>query len=204
MKLNSVYSLRRLSAGWLAVGALCLPSVPAVFAQAPADANLVANGNLETPNETGDWAAKWPKPKAGFMSWREEGGDHFIRLEATEPGKMIMLHNLIPLHGAAAVELTIRARVTDLKKGPQNWFDARVIIGFSDSAGKEVKGTAKPVVFGKSTDGWVERKVQAPVPLGAAFLTLMPSLFNVETGVLDFSDVSVKAIDPAQLAPAAN
>ena len=194
----------RLPALWLAAGALCFSFVSSATAQAPADANLVANGNLETPNATGDWAAKWSKPKAGVSSWREEGGDHFIRLEAAEPGKMTMLHHLVPLQGAAAVEVSIRARVSDLKRGPQNWFDARVIINFCDSAGKEIKSTAKPIAFGKNTEGWVERKVQAVVPLGATFIAIMPSLFNVETGVLDISDVSVKAIDPAPLAPPAN
>ncbi len=204
MKPNPVYPRCRRSAGWLAAGVLCLLSVPSAIAQAPADANLVANGNLETPNAAGDWAAKWAKPKTGVVSWREEGGDHFIRLEAAEPGKTTMLHQLVPLQGAAAVEVSIRARVSDLKKGPQNWFDARVIINFCDSAGKEIKSTAKPIAFGKNTDGWVERKVQANVPLGATFIAIMPSLFNVETGVLDFSEVSVKAIDPAPLAPPAN
>lgn len=174
------------------------------MAQPAAGVNLVANGDLEMPDETGSWAAKWPKPKGGAVSWKEEGGDHFIRLEATEPGKTIMIHHLVPLHGAAAVEVAVRARVSDLKKGPQNWFDARVIVNFCDSAGKEIKGTAKPIVFGKNTDGWVERKVQAAVPAGASFIAIMPSLFNVETGVLEFTEVSVKAIDAVPPAPAPN
>lgn len=180
----------------LAVAVGGLMSASALHAQAGAG-NLVPNGNLETPNAAGDWAAGWGKPKIGQSSWEVEGADHFIRMKATEPGKMMMIYNQVGLNGAKAVELSIRARVSDLQKGEKSWFDARVMVGFRDSASKEIKGAAKPIVFGKDTDGWVEKKVSFTVPEGAVFLAIMPTLLNVTAGTFDFSEITVKAVDPA-------
>ncbi|MFA6285923.1 MAG: hypothetical protein WC661_00960 [Opitutaceae bacterium] len=187
----------------MAAAAFGLLSAPAVQAQAGA-ANLVPNGNLETPNAAGDWAANWGKAKIGQTSWEAEGGDHFIRMKATEPGKMMMIYNQVGLNGAKAVEVTVKGRVSELKKGAQSWFDARVMLGFRDAGSQEIKGASKPVVFGKDTAGWEERKVSFAVPEGTVFLAIMPTLLNVETGTFDFTEISVKAIDPATLsAPAA-
>ena len=203
---SSLFSVVGRLAGFrlmMAAVAFGLLSAPAAQAQADAT-NLAPNGNLETPNAAGDWAANWGKPKIGQSSWEVDGADHFIRMKATEPGKMMMIYNQVALRGAKAVELGIRARVSELKKGTSSWFDARVMVGFRDSASKEIKGAAKPLVFGKNTAGWEEKKVSFAVPEGTVFLAIMPSLFNVEAGTFDFSEVTVKAIDPATLpAPAA-
>lgn len=186
--------------------AIALGVLPVLSVRAePASPNLVANGNLETPNATGEWAANWTKPKAGQFSWQAEGADHFIRMQAVEPGKMMMIYHQVGLGAAKAVEVTVRARVTGLARGAQAWFDARVMTSFRDAASAEMKGGGgKAIAFGKDTAGWVERKVAMPVPAGAVFLAIMPALFNVEAGTLDITEVSVKAIDPASLAaPAA-
>lgn len=164
---------------------------------ASAGDNLVSNGNLETPAATKDWAADWPKSTGGKVAWLAEGTDHFIRLEATEAGKMAMIYKQVPLQGAQAVELTVRVRVTGLVRGVQTWFDARIMASFRDSGSKELAGNKpKAIAFGKDTEGWVERKVVMNVPLGAEYLAIMPTLLQVEAGAIDITDVTVKAVEP--------
>lgn len=183
----------------------CLAAVCGVITlSASASENLVPNGNLETPNATKDWAANWPKSTGGKASWQAEGTDHFIRLEASEAGKMAMIYRQVPLHGAQAVELTVRVRVTGLVKGVQPWFDARIMASFRDPGSKELAGSKpKAISFGKDTEGWVERKVVMNVPLGAESLAIMPTLLQVEAGMLDITEVTLKAVEPVVVAPAA-
>ena len=168
----------------------------------PAEANLVANGSLETPNATGDYAAGWNKAKGGKTSWLAEEGDHFIRLEAVEANKMVAIYNQLPLQGAAALELTVKVRVTGLIRGGQSWFDARIMTKFCDVNGVEIKGGAKNIAFGKNTEGWVEKKVVMTVPAGATFIAIMPTLLNVEAGTMDLTEVKLLAVEPpAPVAP---
>lgn len=172
-----------------------LSPVQAAPATKPTVDNLVINGDLEKPNATNDYAAGWFKSKAGKCSWLAEEGDHFIRLEALEPNQMTSIYNQVPLHGAKAVELTVRVRVTGLVRGAQPWFDARMMTKFCDAGGAEIKG-AKAVAFGKNTDGWVEKKIVMNVPEGAVFLAIMPTLLNVDAGTMDFSAVTLLAVEP--------
>ena len=192
--------LRLLSAAAV-IGVLSATAGQAAPATKPAEANLVANGSLETPNATGDYAVAWNKAKGGKTSWLAEEGDHFIRLEATEANKMTTLYNQVPLQGAAAVELTVKVRVTGLIRGAQSWFDARVMTKFCDVNGVEIKGGAKNIAFGKNTEGWVEKKVVMTVPAGATFIAIMPTLLNVEAGTMDLTEIKLLAVEPP--APAA-
>ncbi len=181
----------------------CLAVVCGVLSvSAAAGENLVSNGDLEIPNATKDWAADWPKSTGGKVSWLAENGDHFIRLEASEAGKMAMIYKQVPLKGALAVELTVRVRVTGLARGAQTWFDARIMASFRDTGSKEIVGNKpKAIAFGKDTDGWVERKVVMEVPAGAEYLAIMPTLLQVEAGMLDLAEVTLSAVEP--VAPSA-
>ena len=88
--------------------------------------------------------------------------------------------------------------MTDLKKGKQVWFDARIMMDFKDADGKKLKGAPAPNT-GKSTDGWVERSVSFLVPPGARTLDFMPALFQVESGTFDLDDVVLKPTEAAPL-----
>ncbi|HBR92833.1 MAG TPA: hypothetical protein DEA90_01560, partial [Opitutae bacterium] len=52
----------------------------------------------------------------------------------------------------------------------------------------------KPITFGRDTDGWVERTVTMPVPDGAVFMAIMPSLLQVNAGTLDIASITVTPV----------
>jgi len=67
---------------------------------------LLPNGDLELDADQNGWPDKWPSLNEG-ASYLEEDGNHFIRLTAPEPNKLILLYVLVPLpKGVEALELT--------------------------------------------------------------------------------------------------
>ncbi len=77
-----------------------------------------------------------------------------------------------------------------------SWFDARILLEFSDAERKKVAGTPKAPNTGKDTDGWVEKEASFLVPEGAVYLKFMPSLFNVEAGTFELDDIVIEETDP--------
>jgi endoglucanase len=166
-------------------------------------APLLPNGNLETDADGDAWPDKWPRPQVGG-TWETESGNHFLRFTATASAQMVMIFQQIAIpESTKALELTFKWRVTNLKKGKQPWFDARIMMDFKDAAGKKLKGAPAPNT-GKSTEGWVEKSVKFLVPDGAKTLDFMPALFQVETGTLDLDDIVIKATEPGDLQAAAD
>lgn len=180
----------------LALGTLLFGFVPArSLAEEP---SLVPLGTFETDSQGDQWPDGWPKPKSG-ASWLEEGGNHFVRLVSSKPGEMVMLYQEAKIPPAVrAVEMSWKMRVTDLRKGKQAWFDARIIADFKDAAGKKLKGGVAPAT-GKDTKGWEERSVKFLVPEGAVKLEILPTLFQVEKGTFDLDDFALRPIDPQPL-----
>ncbi len=184
--------LRRLATFTAALLVLVAPSLRAQGTTPP----LLKNSSLEADANADQWPDGWPHPKSGG-SWLNEGGNHFIRLTATEPDKLTSLYLEVPIPaGTPALEVTWRWRLTDVKPGSKPWFDARLMMEFLDSSRSKISSPAAP--YGKgSTKGWVEKKTSFLVPEGAAFLKFMPSLFQVASGTLDLDDVSIHPTDPA-------
>lgn len=160
--------------------------------------SLISNGDFETHKKADSWPDDWGKPKSGG-SWETEAGNHFLRLRASSPGETILLFREVPLAAAKALELSWRQRVSDLKVGKENYFDARIMMDFKDASGKKVAGAPSPPNTRKDTDGWVTRTVQFLVPEGAASLVLMPTLFQVNAGTFDLDDIVLKPVEPAAL-----
>ena len=187
----------RLLGAALAVGALL---GPVRILAAGEDASLIANGGFEqSANQT--VPDGWGRLPAG-ATWELEEGNHFLRLKTQEAGKTVMLYRALPLKPEVkALELSYRVRYTDVKPGKEVWYDGRIMMDFVDAAGKPVKPSPKAPNFRGSSTGWVERKQQITVPEGAATLKFMPSLFQAESGTLDFDDIKLVPVAPA--APAA-
>ena len=83
--------------------------------------------------------------------------------------------------GTEGAVISFEAKVTDVVRGAQSWFDARMMTKFIDSQCQEVKGG--PVIGGwKGTKDWFEVRKSVKVPEGAAGIALMPCLFNVRRG----------------------
>lgn len=143
--------------------------------------NLLTNGDFEAG------AAGWPQPAGASIE--AEGANHFLRLTSSSPGQTVNVYRQVPVAGMATLSLTFRTRHTDVRRGAQPWFDARVILDFKEEAGKVIKGAPGHPFFTGSSDGWKEKTLRFDVPSGAAVFSLMPALFQPESGTLDIDDI---------------
>ncbi|MDF3128942.1 cellulase family glycosylhydrolase [Kiritimatiellaeota bacterium B1221] len=144
---------------------------------------------------------KWPKgwPKIAESSWETEAGNSFIRIQSVEPGKTLMLYREIVVpEGVEEVQLNLRARVTNLKRGKNSWFDARIMMEWMDKGRKKVPGKAPVLTWPRSTDEWEKESVTFSVPKGAYYLKFMPCLFQVESGTFDMDDVQIRVAPTAE------
>ncbi|MET0263935.1 MAG: glycoside hydrolase family 5 protein [Rariglobus sp.] len=186
----------------IAAGLVSVTVFP-LHAQTPAAVtpavSLIENSNMETDADGDQWPDGWPQLKTGG-SWETEEGNRFIRLNSATPGEMVLMYREIVIPaGVKAIELTWRQRVTGLKRGKQSWFDARIMLEFSDADRGKVTPAPKPAATTKDTDGWVTRTTSFLVPEGAHFLKFMPALFNVQAGTFDLDDVVLKSVDAAPI-----
>jgi endoglucanase len=189
--------------GWLvAAGCLALCSMQAQDQVTPGASSsgpsLISNDDFST-DANGDGAPDGWKVGNG-ITWESENGVHFLRLTQQEPGKMLMAYREVPIPVAVkAAELTIRYRTAGIKKGEKPWFDARTIIQFIDAARKQVKPGVGAIVFKPDTADWTIVTKQFAIPEGTQKIQLMPSLFQVAEGRIDFAEIRLVGIDPATL-----
>ncbi len=190
----------RLTLALLALPIISSLGAPTVHAQQAAP--LVPNGDFESHKAQDNWPDAWPRQ--GGVSWESEAGNHFLRLKQTEPGKMLMLYQAVPLSaGDKNLTLHFRVRYQDVKAGAQNWNDARFIFHFKDANRKELQPDPAPVYFLGTSKGWEQKEARLTIPQGAALLEIMPSLFQVASGTLDIDDLRLVAGDAPAAAPAA-
>lgn len=165
--------------------------------------SLLTNGNFETDSKGAGTPDHWGSPKNG-VSWPQEEGNRFLRLNSTAPGEMVMVYRTVDLPPETrAVEMSWRQRVTGLKRGKNSWFDARIMIDALDASGKKTPKQPGALYTNKDTGGWVERTKTFLVPEGAVTLALMPSLFQVNAGTFELDDIRMRPADPAPLIAAA-
>ncbi|CAN5441533.1 hypothetical protein BH09VER1_BH09VER1_46630 [soil metagenome] len=158
----------------------------------PAADSLLKNGDFET--EADAWPVEWPKNKDA--TYENEDGNHFLRLKSPERGATVLLYKRIPIPvGTEALEMTWRQRVTDLHVGKQAWYDARIMIEFRNAADEKLPEAPSAPYVRSDTKTWVDGSKQFLVPKDAAFLVLMPALFQVETGTFDLDDFVLKPVD---------
>lgn len=190
--------LSRLLPVLMVAGWICLNVVPAIAE--PMD--LVPNGSFQADENGDQWPDGWPQPKEA--RWVEEEGNRFVRLEALEADKTIMLYRELSLpQDAEALELRWRQRVRDLQVGKQAWYDARIMLKFLDAERNELKETPAAPATRKDTTDWGEKSTTFLVPEGAKYLKFMPSLFQVKAGQFDLDDISLRTTDATPLREAA-
>ncbi len=160
--------------------------------------SLLKNGSMEADADGDGWPDAWPKNKdATFVV---DDGNHFIRLTSPEPGATVMLYQRLPIPaGTEALEMTWRQRVPALKPGKQPWFDARIMIEFLNAAAEKIPGAPSAPYARSASNDWTWKSIRFLVPKDAAFLALMPALFQVETGVFDLDDFAVKKVEAGPL-----
>ncbi len=168
----------------------------AVMFPSTAAEGILLNSNLETDNDHDQWPDGWARVNPGG-SWVEEGGNHFLRLESTKPGELVMLYQEIKIPDSVeALELRWKQRVSGLVIGKQSWFDARILLEFMDGDRKKMAPSPNAPSTRKDTDGWIEKHIQFLVPNGAKLLKFMPSLFQVQSGEFELDDIELRSVDP--------
>ena len=161
---------------------------------------LIGNGDFESDKKNPGQPDGWGLPKS-FGSWEVEEGNHFVRLTATEPDKMIMLYRSVDIPaGVKALKLTWRWRITNLKIGKLPWNDARIMMDALDASGKKLSPQPGPVYArGTPEGGWQNKETSFLIPEGAVTLNLMPALFSVTRGTMDIDDLVMVPTDTAEL-----
>ncbi|MCP5543525.1 MAG: cellulase family glycosylhydrolase [Akkermansiaceae bacterium] len=161
-----------------------------------ASATLVPNSGFETDADANQWPDHWPHGKQG-VSWEQEPGNRFLRLRSTSPGSMPMAYLEIRIpDGTEALELSWKWRLHDVKPGTKPWFDARILMEFSDEARNKVDGSPSPPYGRGTSDGWLPKRSAFLVPEGATVLKVMPCLFQATSGTLDLDDLVIRPTDP--------
>ena len=162
------------------------------------------NPGFEEANADQTWPEGWPTLKQGGQYGTDEDGNRFLRMTASEPGKMTMLYREIAIpEGVDALELKFRYRLHDFKRGSQSWFDARIMMEFMDAARNKVSPNPPAPNFTRNQGEWKEVSKKFLVPDGARILKFMPCLFNVQSGSFDLDDISLTPCDGAELRAAA-
>ncbi len=162
-----------------------------------ADDSLLSNGGFEVLDGDSGRAKDWPGAKG--VELLEEEGNHFLRFTAS-PDRMLTVYREVGLSpDVKALKLTFKVRVNDLKAGKVNWHDGRVIMDFRNAAGEKMNPSPPHPNFKKTTEGWVERSVDFLVPEGVARISVMPSLFQCQSGSYDIDDVVLTKAEPAPI-----
>ena len=166
-------------------------------AATPAD-SILPDGSFERLDGGRGRPDGWPAARG--VTWETESGNRFLRITSSAPGRMdsLIVNVTIPAK-AKALELTYRARVSNMKRGEKSWNDARVIINFKDAAGQALR-SAPPSYHRDNTNGWRNVSTRFLVPEGAVTLDFRPALFQVERGVFDLDDIALRPIDHVALA----
>ncbi len=159
--------------------------------------NLIPNGDFETLKD--DVPVGWLKANTANTLCVAEGTNHFLRLHATEPDKMINLYRIIPIPpGTEALALGYRVRYEAIKPGSSSWFDGRIMMKFMDADGKDLSNPPAPYWKGTRAD-WTNGSIRFSVPEKAKSLALMPALFKTASGTLDLDDLTLEPIDASVL-----
>jgi beta-galactosidase len=158
--------------------------------------NVVANGNFEQLKD--GWAEGWTRGKPGEVELVEEEGNHFVRFTLNADGAAVASQKIKLEKDWQFVDVSIRLRAQDIKRGSQHWQTARLEYTFQDKDGKHV-GPWPWIGLRQdgSTDGWQTFKdTRVRIPDGAEYLNLGIGMW-VATGTADIDDVTVTPIESA-------
>ncbi|MEX2382317.1 MAG: hypothetical protein WD490_08040 [Opitutales bacterium] len=83
-----------------------------------------------------NWPEGWPKIKEAQLV--EENRNSFLRIESQSPGSAVMLYREISLpESTEALAFSWKQQVSNLKKGKNSWFDARIMMNLVDVNGSK-------------------------------------------------------------------
>jgi hypothetical protein len=163
--------------------------------------SLLSNGSFEKLDGKG-WPVDWPRPDG--VTWEKEDDTSFLRLHCSRPGQMILLYRRadLPSPPPVAQEIRLRLRHTGLMPGEKVWHDGRIMGHFRSKNGRILKPEPTVPAFRGSSKGWLDRSYFVKVPVSAAYLEVMPCLFQPAAGTLDLARYLVLPATAEQLAAA--
>lgn len=158
--------------------------------------NLFANGDLEASTKKEGSPDYWGINAEKGITWETEGENHYLRLTCKDPGKITLAYREFrfkPDQIGKSMTMTFKMRCNGVEKGEKSWFTGTLFIQFMDKGGKKMKADIKGVPRMDGThDQWEEKTVELVIPEGVDKLQVMPVLFNVKAGTLDFDDFTMK------------
>jgi hypothetical protein len=172
--------------------------VPFVFMLAAARAGdlpreLLDNGSFEREAPGRHWPDGWPRHPAA--QWFLEDGNHFLRLQARQPGDTVSISRTVALQpdwGVLRVSCGVRYR--DIVPGREGWHDGRIAMSFLDAEGRRVGPWPNVLHWQGTADTWRGESREFVIPEGAAQLAWSLSLFSVQSGRLDLDDVQITVL----------
>ena len=177
-----------------------------IAAQFAATGNLLGNGDFKTPDKAGTFPDSWGKLTGGSgITWPEENGQHFVRIEQPEAGKTTMLYRIVLLPtDAKAIEVTARFRTKGIINGTQMPGDARMILHWLSGgrtghleSGSQLSPEPPVLGFSAKAADWTEVTKRMLVAEGATKLQIMPGLWFVKAGTLDIAEIRIKPLSSA-------
>lgn len=150
--------------------------------------SLIENGDFESAKADGPEGWKL----AEHITWEKEGENRFLRLSSPKPGANVMVYRAVPLTPQIkAIEFKFKVRHENITRGKQPWFDGRVMMNFRDAANNAVTPAPPNPSFTGSSKAWKEVNKHFRVPEKAVKLEMMFTLFQANSGQLDFDDISL-------------
>jgi aryl-phospho-beta-D-glucosidase BglC (GH1 family) len=130
-------------------------------------------------------------------------GEEHRAFEVPFKGEGQMGMKFIPVffpRGTEGAVISFEAKVTDVVRGAQSWFDARMMTKFIDRKYKDV-GNGPNIGGWSGTKDWFSVSKTVQVPSGAPGIALMPTLFNVKAGKMSIRHLSVEPQSKFELSP---
>ena len=123
------------------------------------------------------------------ITLEKEGDMNFLRLKVIAPKKDFLVYRRVylPNPRPQALEIRLKARWNDIKKGEKPWNDGRIILHYKNNADKQIGGDPTTRTFSGTSKGWEDISYFIPVPQGADYLEVMPFLMQAASGTLDFA-----------------
>lgn len=175
---------------WLLCLGIAILVCPLSFAGEFKPRELLTNGDFEAGDKT---PKDWPLGR-GVM-WEKEDGNHFLRLRPVKPGESVVASRNLPLEPDwGFLRISCRVRYRNIVMGVEGWHDGRIAMTFKDVQGQRV-GSWPPVLhWSGSCENWKQESKEFYIPEGAVSVDISLALFQVQSGEIDFDDVSVMVV----------